>query len=91
MILPFRKPTTDVAAFIAREEAAIAVSEAKERDLTRRTQMALETLDEMLIEGEYGAPERMIRAAESETTITLIRAALERADVDGALRLCIGQ
>lgn len=71
-------------------QAKMAAATAKGRDLKRLELIAKDELLEMLAEAEHGAPARMIRAAESETTITRIHAALERRDVDEAMRLCIG-
>lgn len=90
-IIPFRKPTTDTDAFIERVEAELASYEAMEANRLRRKLMAAMTLDEMIVEAEHGSLARMIAAAEFETTVALISAALKRGDVDGALRLCIGQ
>lgn len=71
-------------------QAKLAAAAAKGRDLVRRELEAKDELLEMIAEAEFGAPGRMIRAAESETLIARIRAALERRDVDEAIRLCIG-
>lgn len=71
-------------------QAKLASAAAKGRDFKRRELIAKDALLEMIAEAEFGAPGRMIRAAEHETLVARIHAALQRRDVDEAIRLCIG-
>jgi len=103
-MIPLRKPTTDVDAFIARVEADLAAMEAREANQRRRELNALATINDMLTEGEMGDPSRMIAAAESEATIACLVAALRGArnvipldagspiimDIDAAIRRAEG-
>ena len=72
-------------------QAKLNAAAAKGRDFTRRALIAKDELLEMIAEAEFGAPGRMIRAAESETLIARIADALRRRDIDEAIRLCINE
>lgn len=71
-------------------QAKLAAAAAKGRDLVRRELVAKDELLEMIAEAEFGAPGRMIRAAEHETLIARIHAIALRDGNEGIVRLCIG-
>jgi hypothetical protein len=103
-MIPVRKPTTDVDAFIAGEIARVAVAEARDRSRQQHEMRCLRIIDDMVTEAEMGDPTRMIAAAESETTIACLVAALRGArnvipldagspiimDIDAAIRRAEG-